>query len=100
MIRWMSTVRIAAGKAVPAMAFAKEMVEFARKYTGAPQALVFADSFGDAGTIRFFADYDNLATFESVSNQMLLDEAYWKRIEEAKDLFIEGSNRTIVMREL
>jgi hypothetical protein len=52
MIRWMSTVRIAAGKAAPAMGFAKDMVEFGKK------------------------------------------------IEEAKDLFIEGSNHTVIMREI
>ena len=100
MIRWMSIVRLSAGKGVPAMQWAKEMVEFAKKYEGAPPVHVFLDSFGDMGTIRFYADYDDLVAFELVSNQLVADEDYWKKIEEAKDLFIDGSNHTVVMREI
>ncbi len=100
MIRWMSIVRISAGKIVPATQWAMEMVEFAKKYKGIPPLHVYADSFGDAGTIRFFADYDNLAALEKVGDELMADEAYLKRIEEAKDLFIDGSNHTVVMREI
>ena len=100
MVRWMSTIRVAAGKIVPATAFAKDMVEFVKKYKDAPPLHVYADSFGDAGTIRFFADYDDLAALEAIGNQILADETYLKKIEGAKDLFIEGSNRTVVMREI
>ena len=100
MIRWMSIARISAGKGIAAVAFAKEMAEFGKKYKGAPSVHVYADSFGEAGTIRWFADYDDLAAFELVSNEVVADEAYWKKLEEAKDLFIDGSNYVVVMREI
>jgi hypothetical protein len=45
-------------------------------------------------------DFNDLATFEGVQNQALADDAYWKMIEEAKDLFIEGSTHNMIMREL
>ena len=100
MIRWMSVSRIARGNAVAAMKHAKEMAELAKKYEGVSSLSVYMDSFGNAGTIRFFMDFNDLATFEKVQSQAMADDAYWKMIEEAKDLFIEGSTRNTVMREL
>ena len=100
MIRWMSVSRIARGNAVAALKHAKEMAELAKKYEGVSSCSVYMDSFGDAGTIRYFMDFNDLATFEGVQNQALADDAYWKMLEEAKDLFIEGSTLNTVMREL
>ena len=100
MIRWMSLARISAGKGIAAVAFAKEMAEFAKKYKGAPPVHVYADSFGEVGTIRWCADYNDLAALEKVGDEVMADEAYLKKLEEAKDLFIEGSNYVVVMREI
>jgi len=100
MVRWMSVTRISAGNGVPAMQHAKEMAEFAKKYEGVSSCSVYIDSFGETGTIRWFMDFDDLAAFEKVQSQALADEAYWKNLEKAKNLFIEGSNRTMVMREI
>ena len=100
MVRWMSTARIAAGKGVAAIQWVNDMVEFSRQFKGAVQPLVCADAFGDVGTIRVFADYDDLAAFEAVSTQFLAHEDYWKKMEKARDLFIEGSHRTVIMRQL
>jgi hypothetical protein len=58
------------------------------------------DSFGDGGTVRWFIDLDDLSAFEKLQTQAMADDAYWKMLEDAKDLFIEGSNRTVIMREL
>ena len=100
MIRWMSVTRISAGNAVPAMQHAKEMAELANKYEGVSSCSVYMDSFGEMGTIRWFMDFNDLAAFEKVQSQALADEAYWKKLEKAKDLFVEGSNRSMVMREI
>ena len=100
MVRWMSVSRIARGNAVAALKHAKEMAELAKKYEGDSSCSLYMDSFGDAGTIRYFMDFDDVATFERVQNQALADDAYWKMIEEAKELFTEGSTRNMVMREL
>ena len=100
MVRWMSTVRIATGNTVPAMKHAKEMAELAKKYKGVSSCTVYMDSFGEMGTVRWFMDFNDLAAFEKVQSQALADETYWKKLEEAKNLFIQGSNRSMVMREL
>jgi hypothetical protein len=100
MIRWMNAIRVSAGNGVPAMKHAKEMAELAKKYEGVSSCSVYLDSFGETGTVRWFMDFDDLATFEKVQSQALADDAYWKKIQEAKDLFIEGSNRSVVMREI
>ncbi len=98
MIRWMSTARISAGKGVAAFQWVKEIIELSMKIKGAAQPGVYADFFGEPGTIRVFADYDDLAAFEAVSSQLLVDEAYLKKMEEAAGLFVDGSHRTVIMR--
>ena len=100
MVRWMASMRVKAGKSMKAMGYAKEMVEFAKKFKGAPPVHVYGDSFGDIPTLRWFADYRDLATFETVSTQVLADEAYHKKIEQNVDLFVEGSTQSVVMREI
>ena len=100
MFRWMRSVRIAAGKTVPALAWAKEMSEYAKKYEGIPSIDVFLDAFGEAGTIRWMVDYPDLATLEKTQNQLLADQEYFQKLESASDLFIEGSAIDIVTRSI
>ena len=100
MVRWMSVLRISRGNAVAAMKHAREMAEHAKKYEGVSSCSVYMDSFGDGGTVRWFIDLDDLSAFEKLQSQALADDAYWKMLEDAKDLFIEGSHRTVIMREL
>jgi len=100
MVRWMASMRVKAGKSMKAMGYAKEMVEFAKKFKGAPAVHVYGDSFGDIPTIRWFVDYPDLATLETVGNQVLADEAYHKKVEQNADLFVEGSTQVVVMSEI
>jgi hypothetical protein len=93
-------MRISRGHAVAAMKYAKDMTELAEKYEGVSSCSAYMDSFGDIGTVRFFMDFNDLATFEKVQTQALADDAYWKKLEEGKDLFIEGSTRNVIMREI
>ena len=37
---------------------------------------------------------------ETVGNQMLVDEAYYKKLEQNMDLFVEGSIQDVVVREI
>ena len=100
MIRWMRSAKIASGKAAQAMQWAKEILEFTKKYEGVAGAEVFYDSFGDVGTLRWCADYDDFAAWEKVSNQVFADAEWWQKMDEASGLFIEGSVKDIVMRSL
>jgi hypothetical protein len=99
MFRWMRSVRIAAGKAAPALAWATEIAEYVKKYEG-PEVKVFMDAFGEVGTIRWMVDYDSLATFEKVMTQLMADQEYFQKLEKTKELLIEGSGYDVVMRSL
>ncbi|MCJ7686558.1 MAG: hypothetical protein MUO68_19940 [Desulfobacteraceae bacterium] len=98
MIRWMRSARMARGDAMKAIAWSKEVAEYAKKYEGVSSVDVFLDAFGDSGTIRWIVDYEDLATLEKAQNQLMVDQDYWKKLGEAQNLFIEGSVHDIVMR--
>lgn len=73
MIRWMRSAQIASGKSVHALQWAKEILEYTRKYEGVSKAEVFYDAFGDMGTLRWCADYPDLASLEKVQTQIVSD---------------------------
>jgi uncharacterized alpha/beta hydrolase family protein len=103
MVRLMRSARIKhGGKAMEALAFAKEIANYSEKKYGQIKVDVCLDSFGATGTIRWFVDYDDLATFEKVQSQVLADPEYWKLIGKAAaaDLFIEGSAEDVMMRKI
>jgi len=100
MIRWTRSARIASsGKFAQAVQWAKEIAEFANKKYKV-QTSVYMDFFGEAGTIRWFNDYADLAALEKVRNQLMADQEYWQKVAKAADLFIEGSITDTVMRSL
>jgi len=89
MVRWTRSAQIAHGKAPQAMKWAKEMAEFAnKKYK--TQITVYMDFFGEAGTIRWFNDYADLAAFEKVRSQILMDQEYLQRLNQAAELFLSS----------
>ena len=98
MVRWMRSAQIAPGKYMEAMQFAKEISEFSQKYEGASSVGVFLDSFGEVGVIRWFVDYENLASLEKIQDQIMADPEWFKKVGEATELFIEGSSYDVVMR--
>jgi hypothetical protein len=83
-----------------AMQFSNEIVEFSKKYEGAASPGVFLDSFGEIGTIRWIADYKDLASWEIVSNQIYADPEWFQKLEAAKDLFIPDSIHDVVMKSI
>ncbi|MBW1837183.1 MAG: hypothetical protein JRI99_09600 [Deltaproteobacteria bacterium] len=92
MIRLMRSARIAPGKLVEALKFSTEIVEYTKKYEG--------DSFGEVGTIRWCADYEDFASWEKISDQMFADPEWFQKMDAAKDLFMPDSNHVVVMRSL
>jgi len=89
MIRWTRSGRIAPGKTIPAVKWAKEITEFVNKKYKL-QVTVYMDSFGEVGTIRWFADYEDLAALEKVMNQLWPDPEYFEKVNQAADLFVPG----------
>jgi hypothetical protein len=100
MIRWTRSLRIASAKYFPqAMQWAKEIAEFINKKYKI-QVSVYMDSFGEIGTIRWFCDYEDLATMEKVRSQMDKDQEYWQKVIQASDFIMQGSVRDTVMRAI
>lgn len=98
MIRWMRSAKISSGKAAQALQWSKEILEFTKKYKGVSNTQVFFQSFGESGTVWWCADYESLANWEEVSQQIFADPAWWQKMDEAAGLFIEGSVNDTVMR--
>jgi hypothetical protein len=94
----MASLRVKGGNMMLALQHAKEIAEFVTKYDGINSVDVFLDAFGETGTIRWFVEYEDLAALEKVQAQVMGDSAYWEKIGGARDLFIEGSGQTVVMR--
>jgi len=99
MIRWTRSARIATGKDLQAMKWAKEIQQFNNKKYKL-QGTVYLDLFGEYGTIRWFTDFPDLATLEKVMNQVLADQEYLQKLSQVPGLFIQGSGFDTVMRTL
>lgn len=100
MIRWTRSAEISSWKYIPkAIQWAKEMAELVSKKHKI-QVSVYMDSFGEIGTIRWFCDYEDLASMENVAKQLTADQEYWQKVFEASDFFIQGSAYDTVMRSL
>ncbi len=67
-----------------------------------PAVSVFVDSFGDVGTIRWIADYADLASMEASMGSVMQDPGYWKMFDQAMtaELFIDGKTHDLVMRQV
>ena len=68
MIRWTRSAKIVPAKYMEAIHWAKEMAEFISKKHGV-QTTVYMDSFGEYGTVRWFADHPDLASLEKFGHQ-------------------------------
>jgi branched-subunit amino acid aminotransferase/4-amino-4-deoxychorismate lyase len=99
MIRFTRSARIVRGKFPQAMQWAKEITEFANKKYKI-QMSVYLDSFGEVGTIRWFNDYTDLAALEKIRNQLLADQEYFQRLNQAADLLVQGSAFDTVMHTI
>jgi len=99
MIRWTRSARIVPGKYMEAMHWAKEIAEFSNKKHGT-QTTVYLDSFGEYGTIRWFWDCNDLATWEKVVNQLFADPEYLQRVSQGPALLVPGSVFDTVMRSI
>jgi hypothetical protein len=86
MVRWTRSGRIAPGKELQAIQWAKELTAWANKKYGGHLS-VYMDCFGEVGTVRFFDDFENLADLETKLQQVMADQEYWQKISPAPTLF-------------
>jgi hypothetical protein len=97
----MRSVNVAGGRYMEAIGWAKEMAAYGEKAYGV-KIRVFLDSFGDVSTIRWMVDNPDLAAMEKVTEKIMGDADYFKRVNQAfsTGLFVDGTTRDVVSREL
>lgn len=103
MVRWMRSAKInGAGKLPDAVAWAKDVAAFVEKRGYVSGLTVWADMFGQAGTVRWMVDYDDLAGLEKVQLRITSDSEYFQKLREAESrgLFLPGSVEDVVMRSV
>jgi hypothetical protein len=101
MVRWIRTATIAGtSKFGRAMEFAQQSKALTARYPEAKKIEVFLDLFGNAGRMRWFIDYPDLATLEKVQKRILTDTDYWKFVGAYEDTFVQNSVEDVVMTEI
>ena len=90
MFRFQRSGQVKNGKNLEAIGWAKEIAEYLNaKYSTSFQ--VYTEYFGDVNTIYWQSDFKDLATFESLSSQLLSDQGYWANVIKGMEWIIEGS---------
>jgi len=98
MVRWTRSARMIHGKEPQALQWAKELTDWAnKKYSG--HLSVYMDCFGEVGTLRWFADFENLAGVEKRLQELMTDQEFLQRAGQVPALF-EGSVFDTVMATL
>ena len=98
MVRWTRSARMIHGKEPQALQWAKELTDWAnKKYSG--HLSVYMDCFGEVGTLRWFADFENLAGVEKRLQELTADQEFSQRASQVPTLF-EGSVFDTVMATL
>ena len=92
MIRWMRKARIAGGKHLEAIQWAKETREYTKtKFEGGADVKIFLEMLGDYGVICWMVDFENLATLELAGQALDADMGYQERLKAASELFLPGT---------
>ena len=98
MVRFHRSARISKGAMLPeALKWAKEVAEYLNSNYPETAVLVFVEQYGAAGTIHWYADYEDIATLDRLGSQLLADEGYQAILNKSTDLFIEGSTNDTLM---
>jgi hypothetical protein len=91
MIRFQRSTRIAQGKDLEAIAWAKEITGYLNGKYSEANVQVFSHRFGVIDTLAWQVDFDSLANLDKYQKTLNDDEGYWALINKSTDLFIEGN---------
>ena len=98
MVRFHRSARTARGRRLlQALQWAKEVAEYINSKYPEATVLVFAEQFGAQGTVHWYADYEEIATLDRIGSELLADEEYQSILDNAAELFIEGSVNDTLM---
>lgn len=90
-IRWTRTGQIKNSRVMEAIGWSKEITAWAKKKYDVTVE-TWLDVVGHTNTMRWTAEYPDLATFDKVMSAVQMDAEYWRHIEQAmkSELFIDG----------
>lgn len=97
MYRFERSGRVKNGKWLEASQFAREIAEYINTKYPQGSLQVYAEFFDDIHSIHWYSDYKDLATFESLREQLLADQGYWAIVTKGMEWFLEGSFRDRLM---
>lgn len=91
-IRWTRTGQIKNSHVMEAIAWSKEICGWAQKKFNVTVE-TWLDVVGNQNTIRWTAEYPDIATFDKTMTSVMMDPEYWQYIQKAlkAELFIDGT---------
>ncbi len=101
-IRFQRTFSIAAGKNQEAAQFAKEVAQYISDNYSETTTVAYTEYLGDLGKVNWFADYEDLATLESVFQRVATDQGYQAIVAKARaaGIFVQGTGHDTVYRRI
>ncbi len=90
------------GDPLAAYAFARDMVEHIKKWPGVKRADCWQTLSGPTGTLYFFSECEDLATYDRIQTYMFEDKTFWSKLTQGreKELFDGATARDFIVRQL
>jgi hypothetical protein len=99
LINFHRSASVAPGKAITALAFAREVAAYIKGKTGL-EVKIGMPIGGNPNRIGWFLQYQNLAALEDTQAKLLQDQKYMELIAKSADNFIAGSLHDEIWRQL
>lgn len=100
MFRFQRTAQVRSGKGAEAIQWAKEIAKYLNEKYPPASYQAYIELFGDFGKVHWHSDFEDLATFEKINAQLMTDQEYGARLNEAGELFIEGGTHDTLIQSL
>jgi hypothetical protein len=98
MIKYIRAIHAESGKGREAMQWAREAAEWINARQPGANVQVFREVFGNAGTIYWVGDGDDVATLERRTTERDADPEWRALLERSAGLFVPGSLRDTLLR--
>jgi hypothetical protein len=100
MIKQIRKIKPKSDKFFEAIQFARELVNFLNEKYPELKSEVFWERFGDAQTLHFYFQYDNLADFEGKVDKLMADKDFLAINNKGMILFVDGAQRITMIQSI
>ena len=100
MIKRIVTVKPRGGKLVEARQWAQEILEFARKKYPKNSPEVYFEKYGDVNRMYWMGQYESIDELEKVAAENQSDNKFLEIYMKGIELFVDGSNKVILLASL